>query len=71
MINFNQSTYGVMEGDGTLSIHILLSQPSSVPFQVLINTIDVTAEGTFNLAITYVCTCVYNIQTQTITLGDW
>ena len=34
-----------MESDSTASIRILLSQASPIPFQVVINTIDVTAEG--------------------------
>ena len=34
-----------MEGDGIVSIVILLSQPSTVPFQVVINTFNVNAEG--------------------------
>ena len=45
VVNFDQSTYGVMESDSTASVVILLSQPSSIPFQVVINTIDVIAEG--------------------------
>ena len=45
IVNFDQSTYGVMESDSTASLVILLSQPSSIPFQVVINTIDVTAKG--------------------------
>ena len=45
MVSFSQPSYGVMEDDGTVTIDILLSQSSSVPFQVVINTTDVTAEG--------------------------
>lgn len=56
-VNFDQSVYGVMESDNMVSLRILLSQPSSLPFQVVINTIDVTAESNtcymlINLAIT-------------------
>ena len=34
-----------MEDDGTVNVMILLSQPSSVQFQVLINTTDTSAIG--------------------------
>ena len=34
-----------MENDGTVGMTISLSQPSSVEFQVMINTMDVTAIG--------------------------
>ena len=44
-MNFNQSSYEVMEDDGTLIIMIVLSQASSVQFQVVINTADATAVG--------------------------
>ena len=36
-----------MEGDGTVNIMIVLSQKSSIQFQVMINTTDVTAVGMF------------------------
>ena len=45
LVNFNQSSYGVMENDGTVGMTISLSQPSSVEFQVMINTMNVTAIG--------------------------
>ena len=35
-----------MEDDNAVSVQILLSQPSSIPFQIMINTVDVTADGT-------------------------
>ena len=44
-MNFNQSSYGVMEDDGAVNIMIILSQASSVQFQVVINTADATAVG--------------------------
>ena len=45
-MNFNQSLYEVMEDDGEITLTLDLSQASSVPFNVTINTIDVTAIGT-------------------------
>ena len=45
VVNFNQSSYGVMEEDGTISITIILSQASSVEFQVTINALNVCAIG--------------------------
>ena len=45
MVSFNQSSYEVMEDDGTVSLVITLSQPSSVPFGVSIGTMNVTAVG--------------------------
>ena len=46
-MSFNQSSYGVMEDDGTVNIMIVLSQTSSVQFQIMISTINVTALGTY------------------------
>ena len=40
-----------MEDDGTVSLVIALSQPSSVPFEVSIDTMDVTAVGKFIIAV--------------------
>ena len=34
-----------MEDDGTVTIMITLSQVSSVPFQVMVDTMDVTSVG--------------------------
>ena len=45
-LNFNQSLYGVMEDDGTVTMAMILSQSSSVQFQVIINATDFTAIGT-------------------------
>ena len=42
-MSFNQSSYDVMEDDGTVTLVISLSQTSSVPFEVTVNTMDVTA----------------------------
>ena len=44
-MSFSQSSYGVMEDDGAITLMIELSQASSVPFQVIISTMDVTAVG--------------------------
>ena len=44
-MSFNQSSYGVMEDDGTVNIMIVLSQTSSVQFEVMISTTNVTAVG--------------------------
>ena len=49
MVNFNQSSYGVMEDDGTVTIIMILSQPSSVQFQAIINATDFTAIGIYSL----------------------
>ena len=46
-MSFSQSSYGVMEDDGTVTLVISLSQTSSVPFEVTVNTMDVTAVGTY------------------------
>ena len=43
-MNFNQSSYEVMEGRDEVMIVIELSQPSSKPFKVMITVMDVTAE---------------------------
>ena len=55
IVDFDQSAYGVMESDSTVSVGISLSQPSPIPFQVEINTIDVTAEGNINFVILNTC----------------
>ena len=44
-MSFSQSSYGVMEDDGTVTLVISLSQTSSVPFQITVNTMDLTAVG--------------------------
>ena len=44
-MSLSQSSYEVMEDDGTVTLMIELSQPSSEPFQVTVNTMDVTAVG--------------------------
>ena len=44
-MNFKQSLYEVMEDGGEVMIMIELSQPSSEPFDVMINLMDVTANG--------------------------
>ena len=48
-VRFSQSSYEVMEGDGTVTLTIQLSQMSSVPFEVTVNTMDVTAVGKWNI----------------------
>ena len=45
VVNFNQSSYEVMEDDGSVTIMILLSQVSLVQFEVGINPMDLTATG--------------------------
>ena len=52
-MNFNQTSYGVMEDDGTVNITIVLSQTSSVQFEIMINTTDVTAVGMLLLLLPY------------------
>ena len=44
-VSFSQSSYGVMEDDGTVTLVIALSQPSSVPFEVTIGTVNMTASS--------------------------
>ena len=39
-----------MEDDGTIILMITLSQQSSVPFQVTVNTTNVTAIGEYTVA---------------------
>ena len=46
-MSFNQSSYEAMEDDGSVTMVILLSQSSSIPFQLTISTIDVTAESKY------------------------
>ena len=46
-MSFNQSSYGVMKDVGTVNIMIVFSQTSSVQFEVMISTTDVTAIGTY------------------------
>ena len=51
-MSFSQSSYGVMEDDGTVTLVISLSQTSSVPFEVTVNTMDVTAISECSIIIT-------------------
>ena len=44
-MNFNQSSYEVMENRYEVMIVIELSQPSSEPFDVMISLMNVTANG--------------------------
>ena len=44
-VSFSQSSYGVLEDDGSVTIVIMLSEASLVQFQVEINTRNVTAIG--------------------------
>ena len=58
-MNFSQSSYGVIEDAGSVTMVILLSQLSPVPFQLEISTIDVTAESSNrNIKIIYLYTYV-------------
>ena len=45
VVSFSQSSYEAMEDDGSVTMVVLLSQSSSIPFQLTINTTDVTAES--------------------------
>ena len=38
-----------MEDDGTVTLVISLSQTSSVPFEVIVNTMDVTAMSKYDV----------------------
>ena len=51
-MSFSQSSYGVMEDDGRVTLIIRLSQLSSVPFQVIVNIMNVTAVGEYTVAKT-------------------
>ena len=51
-MSFNQSSYGVVEDDGTVTLMITLSQQSLVPFQVTVNTTNVTTVGQYTVAST-------------------
>lgn len=53
-VNFSKPSYEVMES-GTVTITIVLSQPSSKPFNVAVKTVNVTAFGRFVL---YIATCL-------------
>lgn len=56
-MDFSHLSYGVIEDDGSVPITILLSGMSSVPFQVLISTVNMTALGTY-ISI-YITVCIY------------
>ena len=45
MVNFDQSSYSIMEDDGTVTITLTLSEVITRQIQVVINTMDVTATG--------------------------
>ena len=44
-MNFKQSSYEVMEDRGEVTVMIDMNQPSSKPFEVMISSMDVTANG--------------------------
>ena len=50
-VRFSQSSYEVMEYDGTVTLTLQLSKMSSEPFEVTMNTMDVTAVGKWIVAI--------------------
>ena len=50
-MSFSQSSFGVIEDDGTVTLMITLSQQSSMPFQVIVNTMDMTAVGEWDKII--------------------
>ena len=39
-MSFSQSSYGVMEDDGTVSLMITLSQVSSVPLELMVDVME-------------------------------
>ena len=45
VVNFKQSSYEVMEDRGEVTVMIDMNQPSSKPFEVMISSMDVTANG--------------------------
>ena len=44
-MNFDKSSYEVREDSDEVMIMIILNQPSSKPFDVIISSVDVTARG--------------------------
>ena len=44
-VSFSQSSYEVMEDDSIVNLTLQLSQMSSEPFKVIVETIDITAVG--------------------------
>ena len=62
-MNFNQSSYDIVEGDDAVLILLLLSQPSLIPLQVEINTMDITTSGILckihNNIIVIACMYIY------------
>ena len=44
-MNFDKSSYEVREDSDEVMIMIVLNQPSSKPFYVIINSVDVTTRG--------------------------
>ena len=45
MVNFDQSSYSIMEDDGTVIITLTLSEVTTGQIQVVINTMYITATG--------------------------
>ena len=39
-MSFSQSSYGVMEDDGTVTLMIRLSQVSSVPLELMVDVVE-------------------------------
>ena len=44
VVNFKQSSYKVIEGRTDMTVEIVLTQPSSKPFEVMITLMDGTAK---------------------------
>ena len=44
VVNFNQSSYEVMESRGEVMVLIELNRPSSQAFEVILSLMDITAE---------------------------
>ena len=63
VVNFKQSSYEVMEDGGEVMIVIELSQPSSEPFDVMISSVDITAESCY---LQYVCLSIILLNLQNL-----
>ena len=55
VVNFNQSSYNVREGDGAVMIELIMSRPSLQPFEAVINPLDITTTGMLCLEIRSTC----------------
>ena len=62
-VNFEQSSYEVMEDGGEVMIVIELSQPSSEPFDMMISLMDITAKSCY---LQYVCLSIILLKLQDV-----